>query len=86
MCGNGVRGDIAAQLCKEAGRNYNPSCLFVCVRPSRVVSYGKVISMEQIWTQVDIYTTTEGLEILGSALSDIGHPSFAVENTALGIT
>ena len=28
--------------------------------------------------QMDIYTTTEGLELLGSALEDLGHPSFTV--------
>jgi len=34
--------------------------------------------MDQAWIQVDIYTTTEGLDILGSALSDVGYPSFLV--------
>jgi len=34
--------------------------------------------MNQAWIQVDIYTTTEGVDLLGSALSDIGHPSFLV--------
>ena len=38
--------------------------------------------MDHIWTQVDIYTTTAGLEILGSALADIGHPYFSVVDAA----
>jgi ribosomal protein L11 methyltransferase len=38
--------------------------------------------MDQTWTQVDIYTTTQGLEPLGAALMDIGHPAFAIRDAA----
>ncbi|MCL2057300.1 MAG: 50S ribosomal protein L11 methyltransferase [Oscillospiraceae bacterium] len=38
--------------------------------------------MDQIWIQVDIYTSTAGLEPLGAALADIGHPAFSVTDAA----
>lgn len=38
--------------------------------------------MEHTWTQVDIFTTTQGLEPLGAALMEIGHPSFAITDAA----
>jgi len=38
--------------------------------------------MDRNWTQVDIYTSTTGLELLGAALSDLGHHSFAIADAA----
>ena len=32
--------------------------------------------------KVDIFTTTEGLELLGSALADLGHHSYAIKDAA----
>lgn len=34
------------------------------------------------WTQVDIFTTTQGLEPLGAALMDVGFPSVAIRDAA----
>jgi len=38
--------------------------------------------MDKTWIQVDIYTTTEGIEPLCSALHDIGHSSLAIADAA----
>jgi len=38
--------------------------------------------MNENWKQVDIYTTSEGLEIVCSELSDIGHPSAVISDAA----
>ncbi|MDL2234168.1 50S ribosomal protein L11 methyltransferase [Ruminococcaceae bacterium OttesenSCG-928-L11] len=34
------------------------------------------------WTQVDIFTTTVGLEPVGAALMDVGFPAFAIQDAA----
>ena len=38
--------------------------------------------MSENWKQVDIYTTSEGLDIVCSELSDIGHPSAVISDAA----
>ena len=38
--------------------------------------------MEQNWIQVDIFTSTQGLEPVGAALAEIGFPAFSIQDAA----